>query len=161
MRSSVHSIGYATLFTLVFCAAMLTTSGCGGKKPTAAETIERYSQKLREAISTSVPEKERKYQMLLIVNQVEALHVRFNQETAEFIESYRKLNADYDAARATFDQLFSDYSAKRVKARSEALALHFQLASLATPDEWDAIGRAEVKLYEQVNAARPADEGTK
>jgi len=161
MRSSVHSIGFATLFTLLFCAAVLTSSGCGGKKPTAAETIERYSQKLREAISTSVPEQGRKYQMLLIVNQVEALHVRFNQETAEFVESYRRLNADYDATRATFDQLFSDYSAKRVRARSEALDLHFQLAALATADEWNAIGKAELKLYEEVDAARPAGEGTK
>jgi hypothetical protein len=43
-----------------------------------------------------------------------------------------------------------------MRARSEALDLHFQLASLATAQEWDSIGKAEEKLYEEVNASRPA-----
>ena len=161
MHSGARSIGFAALFTLLVCAVTLTVPGCGGTKPTTDQTIERYSQKLRNAVSTNVPEEGRKAQMLSIVDQVEALHVRFSQETTDFVESYRKLNADYDSTRPVFDQLFSDYNAKRIKARSEALDLHFQLASLATADEWDAIGKAETKLYEEVNAARPAEKSTK
>ena len=161
MHSGARSIGFAALFTLLVCAAALTIPGCGGTKPTTDQTIERYSQKLRNAVSTNVPEEARKAQMLSIVDQVEALHVRFSQETTDFVESYRKLNADYDSTRPVFDQLFSDYNAKRIKERSEALDLHFQLASLATADEWDAIGKAETKLYEEVNAARPAEKSTK
>jgi hypothetical protein len=99
--------------------------------------------------------------MLLIVEQLKAVHLRFSQETADFIESYRKLNADYDSGRPAFDQLFSDYRAKRVTARNEAVDLHFQLAALATAAEWDTLGRAETKLYNKVNDARPAKEDTK
>lgn len=161
MHRGARSIGFAALFTLLVCTVTLTVPGCGGTKPTTGQTIERYSQKLRNAVSTNVPDEGRKAQMLSIVDQVEALHVRFSQETADFVESYRKLNADYDSTRPVFDQLFSDYNAKRIKARSEALDLHFQLASLATADEWDAIAKAETKLYEEVNAARPAEESTK
>lgn len=95
--------------------------------------------------------------MLRVVDRLEALHLRFSQETADFIEHYRKLNADYDSTRPAFDQLFSDYNAKRVQARSEALDLHFELDSLATADEWDKIGKAETKLYEKANAAHPAE----
>jgi len=134
-------------------------SGCSRTKPTREQSIQRYSQKLREAVSTKVAEEGRRTQMLQLVDQVEALHLRFSQDTADFVERYRRLNADYDAPRAAFDQLFSDYNARRVKARSDVLALHFKLASLATADEWDAIGRAEVKLYEKANAARPAEDG--
>jgi hypothetical protein len=154
MHSRPRGIGFAALFTLLVCAVTLTVPGCGGTKPTTDQTIERYSQKLRNAVSTNVPEEGRKAQMLLIVDQVEALHVRFSQETADFVASYRKLNADYDSTRPVFDQLFSDFNAKRIKARNEALDLHFQLASLATAGEWDAIGKAETKLYEEVNAAK-------
>ncbi len=98
--------------------------------------------------------------MLSIVDQVQALQLRFNQETANFIESYRKLNADYDSTRPAFDQLFSDYNAKRIKARDEALDLHFQLASLATAGEWESISKAEKKLFEEANAALQAGEST-
>ena len=57
-----------------------------------------------------------------------------------------------------FDRLFADYTAKRITARNAALDLHFKLASLATTDEWDKIGRAEARLYEEVNEARAAAE---
>lgn len=158
MRSRARGIGCASLFTLLVCAVALSLAGCGGKKQTKEQAIARYSQELREAVSTKVPDERRKAQILLVVDRLEALHRRFGQETADFIESYNKLDADYDATRPRFDQLFSDYSAKRVSARSEALDLHFQLASLTTAEEWDAIGKAEIKLYEEVNAARPGEE---
>lgn len=153
-----RGIGVAVLFPLVVCAVTLLTPGCGGKTQTKGQAIAQYSQELREAVSSHVPDEGRKAQMLLIVNQLEALHRRFGQETADFIENYRKLNADYDATRPAFNQLFSDYSAKRIKARSDALDLHFRLASLATVDEWDPIAKAEAKLYEKINAARLAEE---
>jgi hypothetical protein len=158
MRGESRSIGVAALCALLVCAVTLMVSACGGTKPTKAQTIERYSQKLRDAISTNVPEEGRKAQLLSVVDRVEALNRRFSQETTGFVASYRKLNANFDSTRQAFDQLFSDYNAKRIKAREDALELHFQLASLATADEWDAIGKAETKLYEETSAASPAEE---
>jgi len=161
MHRGAHRLGFAALFTLLMCAVALAVPGCGRTKPTAAETVQRYSQELRIAISANVPEERRKFQMLLIVDQVEALNLRFSQETADFVQSYRKLNTDYEATRAAFDQLFADYDAKRIEARNEFLNLHFQLASLATAEEWNAIGKAEKKLYEEANEARQARESKK
>ena len=153
--------GFAALFALVVCCVTLAVPGCSRTKPTQSDAVARYSQKLREVVSSDVPDAQRKAQMLLVVDQLEALQLRFSEETVRFIERYRKMNADYDATRPAFDQLFSDYSAKRITARSEALDLHFRLASLATADEWGAIGKAETKLYEKVDAARPAEESMK
>ncbi len=95
--------------------------------------------------------------MLLIVDQVQALQVRFSDETRRFIQDYRKLNAHYAAPRAAFDQLFSGFNAQRIKARDEALDLHFQLAALATDGEWRKLGKAETKLYEELEDARPTE----
>lgn len=158
MHSGPRGTGFAFLLTLLICAVVLTLHGCGGKKQTREQAIAQYGQELREAVSIKVPDEGRKAQMLLIVEQLEALHRRFNQETADFVESYRKLNADYEATRPAFEQLFSDYGAKRIRARTEALDLHFRLAAFATADEWDAIADAETKLYEEVSTARPAVE---
>jgi len=163
MDREARSIVCTAPFVLlaVLGAVTLTVPGCRGAQLTTAETIERYTQTLRNAVSTSVPEAARRARMLSIVDQVETLNRRFSQETADFIASYRKLNADYDSTRPAFDQRFADFSAKRIKARNEALDLHFQLASLATAAEWDAIGKAETELYQEVHAARPAEESTK
>ena len=153
--------GFAALFTLVICAATLAVPGCSRTKPTRSETIDRYSQELREVVSADVPDERRKAQMLAVVDQLEALHRRFSAETLSFIERFHTMNADYDAPRPAFDQLFSDYKAQRIKARSEGLDLHFQLASLATADEWGAIRKAEMKLYEKATAMRPVEQDKK
>ena len=150
---------------LLLCAFAVTlaatVAGCGGSKPSREQVLTSYGQELREAISTKVADEPRKARMLAILDQLDAMNRRFTQETRDFIESYRELNADYDAPRPAFDRLFADYSAKRVKARSEALDLHFQLASVATADEWNAIGKAETKLYEELNAAPLSEEKPK
>jgi hypothetical protein len=161
MRYTVAGIGPSAFVTVMVWAITLTAPGCGGEQPTRRQTIQSYSQKLREAVSTNVADEGRKTQMLLVVDQIEALQTRFSKETADFVESYPKLNADYSATRPTFDQLFSDYNGQRTKARDQALDFHFQLASLATATEWDTIGKAEGKLYEEINAARPAEGSTK
>ena len=161
MPRTTRSVGFAALFALQVCALTVTIAGCGGKKPTREQVIERYSQELRDAVSNNVPDEQRRQHMLVIADQLKVVHLRFNQETVEFIESYRKLNADYDSTRPAFEQLFSDYSAKRVKARSEALDLHFKLAALATAAEWETLGRAETKLYDKFTEARPPKENMK
>jgi hypothetical protein len=161
MYSAARSVGLAAVGTLVVCALALAVPGCGGTNPTTSQTIERYAEELREAISSNVLAEGRKTQMLKVVDQVQALQLRFSQETMDFVENYRKLNAEYDATRPAFDQMFADYNAKRIKARSEALDLHFQLASLATADEWKAVGKAEAKMYEEANEARQSQENAK
>ena len=137
---------------------MFAASGCGPKL-TAGEAAARYSQELRKAVSENVGEAERRTQMLAIVDRMEAVQLRFSQETLDFVRDYRKLNANYDADRPTFDRLFADFNAKRLQARTEALDLHFQMAALASANEWRPIGRAEFRLYEKTLEANQG--GTK
>jgi hypothetical protein len=139
------------LAILMLCAIPFAASGCRGTQPTTEQVIQSSSEELRQAVSSNVTDEGRRSQMLRVVDQIEAVQRSLNQETIDFVQNYRKLNADYDAPRAAFDQLFSDYNGQRIKARSQALDLHFQLASLATANEWDPIAKAEVKSYEEVS----------
>jgi hypothetical protein len=138
---------------VMLCAITFTALGCRGTNPATEQVIQSSSQKLRQAVSSNVTEDGRRSQMLKVVDQIEAVQRSLNQGTMDFVQNYRKLNADYDAPRAAFDQLFSDYNGQRIKARSQALDLHFQLASLATANEWDPIAKAEVKSYAEVSEA--------
>jgi hypothetical protein len=150
----------ATAATALMCALLLCATGCGGTPPNRSQTAERYGQELRATVASVVSDEQRRNQLLHVVDEMQALQLRFSRETADFIDSYRKLNADYETKRPVLDQLFADYSRKRVTAREQALDLHFKLATLATPTEWDAIGKAEAKLYKKVNSAPVAGDST-
>ena len=54
MCGCFRSISCTALLGLLVCAAALPVAGCGGKDRTKQQTLERYSQKLRETVSAKV-----------------------------------------------------------------------------------------------------------
>jgi hypothetical protein len=137
----------------------LGASACTGAKPTPDETIQGASQKLRQAVSSNVREDSRRNQMLTIINQIEATQRGFAEQTARFVESFRTINADYEAPRAAFDKLFAEFNVQRVQARDRVIDLHFQLTAIATTKEWERIGKAEAKMYGELGTALAAQAG--
>jgi hypothetical protein len=158
-RNAIAATSPSVLAIITLCATVLAAPGCGGTKPTTAQVIQSSSQRLRQEVSKNVADESRKSQMLLVVDQIEAVQSSLSKETADFVQNYQNLNSNYDAPRSAFDQLFADYNGQRIRARNQALDLHFRLASLATADEWIPIVKAEVKLYEAFTEAEAGKGG--
>jgi hypothetical protein len=146
---------------LLVSLATVALSGCKSSNPSPEQTTESATQKLRKVISSDVAETGRREQMLKLVDKMEAVQTAFNKDVVDFVTHYQTLNANYDASRAAFDQLFSQYNAERIQARGQALDLHFELASLATDKEWGRIGEAEAKMYDAIGIARAKQEEIK
>lgn len=116
---------------------------------------------MREAVSRSVADKDRRDRMLAVVDQMEALERSFNDDVAVFVKKYRALNGNYDAPRAAFDQLFAEFDAGIRKTRDRYFDLHFRLSALSTADEWNGIVKYEEKAYEEITKPRVQKEGAK
>jgi hypothetical protein len=149
------------LACLLVSFAVVALPGCKSNNPNPEQTTESATQKLRRVIASDVAEQGRRAQMLKLVDRMEEVQSAFNKEIADFVTHYQTLNANYDATRAAFDQLFSQYNTERTQARSQALDLHFQLAALATDKEWGRIGEAEAKMYNAIGIARAKEEEIK
>ena len=155
-----NQIASALAFMLV-CLASGTSLSCKSTIPSPEQTTERSTEKLRKVISAEVADAGSREQMMKLVDQIETLQTRFNEDASTFVGKYQSINANYDAPRAAFDQLFSDFDADRTRSRSRILDLHFQLTALASDKEWGAIGKEEVKMYEATGEARTAQEELK
>ena len=139
---------------LLILALGLLVPACKSPPPTPEAGAQKFTKELRDTVSGSVAGPDRVSQMIALVDQLDAVEVEFNGNVTDFIAGYRRLNAGYDTPRAAFDELFKNYEARRIAARDRFLAVHFQLAALATPDEWKKIGKAEKKIYEELLKAR-------
>jgi hypothetical protein len=131
------------------CAVGLVVSSCRGTKPSPEAKTQEIVHKMREAVSRSVEEKDRRDRMLVLVDQMEVVERSIHQDLAVFIGKYRGMNGDYEAPRAAFDDLFGDFDARIKKARDRFFDLHFQLTALSTAEEWDRIVKYEVEAYEE------------
>lgn len=116
---------------------------------------------MREAVSRSVEEKDRRERMLALVDQMEAVERGIHQDLAVFIEKYRGMNGDYEAPRAAFDDLFGEFGARIKNARDRFFDLHFQLTALSTAEEWDQIVKYEVEAYEEIIKPRVQKDAAK
>jgi hypothetical protein len=137
----------------------MALGGCAGNKLTPEETLQGASQELRQTVSKNVGDPGRRDRMLGLVDQIEGTQRSFSAQAAEFAAHYSKMNADYGTPRARFEELFSEFNTRRIQSRDQILELHFQLATMATAEEWKRIGKAEAKLYEETGKARAVQAG--
>lgn len=136
----------------VLLAALLVLAlpGCKNNEAMSDSGGQTHLRQLREAVSGAVNEQDRRDRMLRIVGSMETVASTFDRDVSAFVESFRRLNTNYDTPRADFDALFMGYDAQRMRARDSFLDLHFQLTALATADEWKRIGKVEKKMYDEL-----------
>jgi hypothetical protein len=151
--------GPGVVAVLILGSIALALGGCAGATLTPEETLQGASQELRQTVSKNVGDPGRRQQMLGLVDQIESTQRSFSAQAAEFAAQYSRMNADYGTARAQFEELFSDFNSRRIQSRDRILELHFQLAAMATAQEWIWIGKAEAKLYEETGKARAVEAG--
>jgi|GEM_PF-2523718 len=161
MRKPIAFLERIIATAFVLCVVGVVVSGCRGTKPSPEAKTQDYVHKMREAVSLNVKEKDRRDRMLALVEQMGTVERNFNDDIAEFVETYRGLNGDYMAPRAAFDGLFGDFDARIKKARDRFFDLHFQLTALSTAEEWDRIVKYEVEAYEEITKPRVQKESAK
>lgn len=135
-------------------------AGCAGNRPSPEESLQEASQELRQAVTANIEDPRRRDEMLGLVGQIESVQRDFSAQAADFAARFEALNVDYDASRAQFEKLFADFNSERARSRDQLLDMHFQLTALATEGEWKRIGKAEARLYGEVEAARADGAGT-
>lgn len=143
------------------CAVGLVVPGCRGTKPPPEAKTQEIVHKMREAVSRSVEEKDRRDRMLALVDQMEAVERGIHLDVAVFIEKYRGMNGDYEAPRAAFDDLLGEFDARIKNARDRFFDLHFQMTALSTAEEWDRIVKYEVEAYEEIIKPRVQKDAAK
>lgn len=156
MRNITGNARLGVAAVLVLCGIVAVACGCAGSssKATDEEIIRDSSEELRQSVTRNVEDQSRKDRMLSLVDQIESTQRDFSIRAAEFAAKYRAMDAAYDTPRAQFDQLFADFNTQRIRSRNRILDLHFQLAALATAQEWSRIGKAESDMYSEVRIAR-------
>lgn len=161
MRGTIESFGTHIIAAVMICALGLVVPGCGGAKPSPEAKAQGYVHEMREAVSRSVAEKDRRDRMLAIVDQMEALERSVNGSVAAFVKKYRGLNGDYDAPRTAYDKLFGEFDADIKKARDRYFDLHFRLSALSTAEEWNGIVKYETEAYEEITKPRSQKQDAK
>jgi len=136
---------------LLLLLLVLAVSGCGGKETVAPEDIEAEAfDGLREKIEAVVENPERQAAVLGLVDTLQTDFTGLRESIVRRRFELRQLNANYDATREQFDDFVRKYDVDVVAARKEVSISHRRLVEAATPEEWDALKKADSKAMKKL-----------
>jgi len=130
---------------LIAGMAMLI-SACGGKQPVSREDQQAQAfDDLRVAIETVIDDQERKEAALVIVKQLEASTDELRASLITRRSELRRLHVDYDTTREELVE-FTNSIEEQIRANGREVSTEHQtLIAETTPQEWDALTKAETK----------------
>jgi len=124
-----------SIITLSVC---LVTAGCAGKdKPSPAELEAHAFDDLRSEMRVVISDSERRETAIGIANQLEDSFEHLRAHLAERSQKVRALNADYDAPKQDYLDLFSEIQQDTQRNQSHISELHRQLLEVTTAQEWE------------------------
>ena len=143
----------------LLATTILVVAGCGFRStatdPGAVEAhFEAAKQDERQLLTAVVEDPERANTLLMLLdmrNQTVANH-------AATVETYmRALNADYDAERADFEQLFATYRTDRQTYQQQLVNLIQQMKASTTAKEWKRLAKFQLKELNPRAMTTPAE----
>jgi chromosome segregation ATPase len=121
---------------LIF-ASLLAGAGCAGKdKPSPADLQVHAFEDLKSEIRDVVSDAERVEQAIAITEELETSFDRLRTHLAERGARIQELNADYDAPKEDYINLYKRIQKDIERNQSKISKLHRELVEVTTAEEW-------------------------
>lgn len=121
---------------LIF-STFLAGAGCAGKeKPSAADLQAQAFEDLRSEIRAVVSDAGRVEQAIAITEELESSFDRLRIHLAERSAKIQELNADYDAPKEDYINLYRRIQKDVERNQSKISNLHRELVEVTTAEEW-------------------------
>jgi hypothetical protein len=104
---------------------------------------------LREQVRITVSDKDRADAMITTVDQIDGLIVEIADVLIDAALQERALFRDYDSTQQDFESLFAEAYRERANLHQAILALHLDLKSQASADEWRVLLPAQAKAVSE------------
>ncbi len=131
------------ILLLAFASAACS---CGGKGTISPIEVEKQAfAELRAEIHTVIDDPEREAEVIAILDELLDELASLRHRMVERKKRTRLLNANYDASRADFDDLFEDAARAIQSHQQQITAKHRQLLAITTEEERSAISKTRTR----------------
>ena len=131
------------LLALVLLLALDLTA-CAGKDK-KEETPDQMTEQFRQEILNTVSDPERAEKAAKLADQVRELFVDAEKQNTKDFDTFRSLNANYDARETAFQGFFMNMNNQARARQKRVLEIHAKMQKLLTADEWKQLEDARKK----------------
>jgi hypothetical protein len=125
--------------------AILVLAGCASKPSDPEEALKINIQVLRDVITDTVKDEERRNNLLVSTRSLESTLSDYNKAYTNFSIEYSKLNRNYDTPREKLEEIQASLSKKRKSTLDKLLIIHFEMVAQTSDEEWKRMAKEEWK----------------
>jgi len=119
-------------------------SACAGKD-TKEDTPDQMTEQFRQEILSTVTDLERADKAARLADKLRELFVDAEQQYKKDFETFRSLNANYDAKETAFQGFFMNMNNQARARQKRVLEVHVKMQKLLTAEEWEKLEDARKK----------------
>lgn len=139
----MNSLSEYRLLTLALIL-MLGLSACAGKDK-KEDTPDQMTEQFRQEILSTVADPERADKAAKLADKLRELFVDAEQQYKKDFETFRSLNANYDAKETAFQGFFMNMNNQARARQKRVLEVHVKMQKLLTAEEWEKLEDARKK----------------
>ena len=139
----MKSLSEYRLLTLALIL-VLGLSACAGRD-TKEDTPDQMTVQFRQEILSTVTDPERADKAARLANKLRELFVDAEQQYKKDFETFRSLNANYDAKETAFQGFFMNMNNQARARQKRVLEVHVKMQKLLTAEEWEKLEDARKK----------------
>ena len=132
---------FTVVVTLIFALSM---AGCSHQPVSETEARQQILDE-RQAFLNQIADSQRRVKLLDELKILQQELVDLNHTVDRYSAATKKLNQNYDATRAEFQQLLEAFNLSRKQLQDRILSAHFAIKNLTTEKEWKSIAKLEQK----------------
>ena len=142
----MKSLSEYRLLTLALIL-VLGLSACAGKDK-KEDTPDQMTEQFRQEILSTVADPERANKAARLAGKLRELFVDAEQQYKKDLETFRSLNANYDAKKTAFQGFFMNMNNQARARQKRVLEIHAKMQKLLTAEEWQLLEDARNKALQ-------------
>lgn len=127
----------------------LGLTACAGKDK-ESETPDQLMEQFRQEILSTVGDADRAEQAAALAEQLKQGFVATQSQLQVDMETFRSMNADFNATEAQFQAFFEGLNAQARARQNQAVAIHSKMKALLTAEEWKQLNDAREDALQTV-----------
>lgn len=120
---------------------VLGLSACAGKDK-KEETPDRMTEKFRQEILNTVTDPDRADKTAKLAGKLKTLFVEAEKQNKKDFDTFRSLNANYDAKETAFQGFFMNMNNQARARQRRVLEIHAKMQKLLTAEEWEQLAQS-------------------
>jgi len=135
------------LFSILALALLICS--CSHQPVTEEQTRQQMLEEMR-AYLEKIQDLDRREPLLALALTMKQDLTELSRTVDSFGAKTQRLNANYDATKEDFQELFDQLNTSRKKLQQDILTSHYKMKELTTEEEWEDLAALEKEAFSRI-----------